>query len=238
MRHRCHLALATALLAAACAPPETRLSNPHLMRAITIFGDDGEVHARATLTIDSDTAFDCAELAGELQLTVGADTLALTSRGGVDDTGACAPAVAIGPLSTATLQSPAALIATDGTTSLTMPLWTALTPRWTQLVTPADAVLEPDVPFTLAWPYPVDDTELTLVLAPYQPAIVAVADGVLTAAYPALPGGDDPEADDDADLELTAEQDHIADCGDQTCTWRERWVTTIAVTTWSAPRPR
>jgi hypothetical protein len=232
---RCCLAL-TALLAA-CAPPGTSISDPGLIRAVAVTGEDGEVRARATLGFDGDTAFDCPAIEGDLTVTVGADTLSVIARGGVDDSGACAPAVATGALSSATLQSPAALIVTDGTTSLTMPLWSALTPRWTQLVTPADAMLEPAVPFTLAWPYPVDDTDLALTLAPYRPEIVTVADGLITATYPARSPGTEPDADE-ADLELTADQDHVADCGDQTCTWRERWVTSIPVITWSAPRPR
>jgi hypothetical protein len=93
------------------------------------------------------------------------------------------------------------------------------------------------VPFTLAWPYPVDDTDLALTLASYRPEVVTVADGVITATYPARSPGAEPDADD-VDLELTANLDHVADCGDQTCTWRERWVTSIPVITWSAPRPR
>jgi hypothetical protein len=227
----------TALLVAACAPPETRLSDPALIRTVAVTGEDGEIRARVSLGFDGDTAFDCPAIAGDLAVTVGADTLSVVARAGLDDSGACAPTVATGALSPATLQSPAALIVTDGTTSLTMPLWSALTPRWTQLVIPADAMLEPAVPFTLAWPYPVDDTELALTLAPYRPEIVTVADGAITATYPARSPGTEPDADD-ADLELTADRDHVADCGEQTCTWRERWVTLIPVVAWSAPRPR
>jgi hypothetical protein len=227
----------SALLVAACAPPETSISDPGLIRAVAVTGEDGEVRARVTLGLDGDTAFDCPAIGGDLAVTVGADTLSLIARGGVADSGACAPAVATGALSPATLQSPAELIVTDGTTSLTMPLWSALTPRWTQLVIPADAMLEPAVPFTLAWPYPVDDTELSLALAPYRPEVVTVGDGVITATYPARAAAAEPAADD-ADLELTADLAHVADCGDRTCTWRERWVTTIPVLAWSGPRPR